>query len=418
MFPSDVDRINSDVTYTVCVQFGQFIAKFDDGSCVLVPHKYDEWVVDYQRCSLASLQKDFAARVNWGSNQEVEVSVFDKSINLETRLENDSVLRAFFDRCVDRRLYLFADVVDKSAQVISNSGLTVVSHSGVESAAYACSNSQLESASNVISPNVDVPFVDWDALEIVPITEELVGSIVPVVDEDNFYEHIGLRAEDERVEKGKDRLPDEVACEGALDVEGAAIPCTDTIPGEDAIFYDKEDPPMTVGSTYASMNEFRSAVRQHAIKGQFEVWTRKSDTCRFRGYCIAKGCPWFIVARLMHDEKSVRVTMNNFDHLCASTGRVKTRMTTYRWIAEKSIPFLKKDPNMGAKKLQEELEDKYNVKLGYSTVWAGRQKAVEQIFGTWEESFADLYRFKAEIDAKMPGSVVDLEVQEEEDDRF
>lgn len=120
------------------------------------------------------------------------MSVFDKSINLETRLENDSVLRAFFDRCVDRRLYLFADVVDKSAQVISNSGLTVVSHSGVESAAYACSNSQLESASNVISPNVDVPFVDWDALEIVPITEELVGSIVPVVDEDNFYEHIGL----------------------------------------------------------------------------------------------------------------------------------------------------------------------------------------------------------------------------------
>lgn len=87
---------------------------------------------------------------------------------------------------------MFADVVDKSAQVISNSGLTVVSHSGVESAAYACSNSQLESASNVISPNVDVPFVDWDALEIVPITEELVGSIVPVVDEDNFYEHIGL----------------------------------------------------------------------------------------------------------------------------------------------------------------------------------------------------------------------------------
>lgn len=128
----EFSRINSDVTYTVCVQFGQFIAKFDDGSCVLVPHKYDEWVVDYQRCSLASLQKDFAARVNRGSNQEVEVSVFDKSINLETRLENDSVLRAFFDRCVDRRLYLFADVVDKSAQVISNSGLTVVSHSGVE----------------------------------------------------------------------------------------------------------------------------------------------------------------------------------------------------------------------------------------------------------------------------------------------
>ena len=79
--------------------------------------------------------------------------------------------------------------------------------------------------------------------------------------------------------------------------------------------------------------------------------------------------------------------MNNFEHTCASTCRVKTKTTTFHWVAEKAIPFLKKDPNMGAKKLQEELEDKYNVTLGYSTVWAGRQKAIDQIFGSWEESF-------------------------------
>jgi hypothetical protein len=68
-----------------------------------------------------------------------------------------------------------------------------------------------------------------------------------------------------------------------------------------------------------------------------------------------KGCPWAIVARLMHDKKSVRVltinfaylmnllilyvtnkypyvvqvTMNNSEHLCSSTDRVKTRMMTY-----------------------------------------------------------------------------------------
>ena len=62
-------------------------------------------------------------------------------------------------------------------------------------------------------------------------------------------------------------------------------------------------------------------------------------------------------------------------------------MASYHWVAEKAIPYLKKDPNMGAKKLQKVLEDKYQVTIGYSTVWAGRQKAAEQIFGTWEESF-------------------------------
>ena len=78
--------------------------------------------------------------------------------------------------------------------------------------------------------------------------------------------------------------------------------------------YDRENPPIKVGSTYASMSEFRGAVRQHAIKEQFELGTEKSCTERFRGYCKANGCPWAIVARLMHAghrEKHVRANFAN-----------------------------------------------------------------------------------------------------------
>ena len=42
-------------------------------------------------------------------------------------------------------------------------------------------------------------------------------------------------------------------------------------------------------------------------------------------------------------------------------------MASYHWVAEKAVPLLMKDPNMGAKKIQEELEDKYQVKIGYGT---------------------------------------------------
>jgi len=78
-------------------------------------------------------------------------------------------------------------------------------------------------------------------------------------------------------------------------------------------------------------------------------------------------------------------------------------------VAEKTIPLLKKDPNMGAKKIQEELE-KYQVKIGYSTVHLGKDVAEQQIFGTWEESFGYLFNFKAEIELRMPGSVVEIDV--------
>jgi hypothetical protein len=39
-------------------------------------------------------------------------------------------------------------------------------------------------------------------------------------------------------------------------------------------------------------------------------------------------------------------------------GRVRTKMASYHWVAEKAIPYLMKDPNMGPRKLQKELEEK------------------------------------------------------------
>ena len=54
----------------------------------------------------------------------------------------------------------------------------------------------------------------------------------------------------------------------------------------------------------------------------------------------------------------MQVTLNKGDHFCVSTARVRTKMASFHWVAEKAIPFLKKDANMGAKKLQKELQGK------------------------------------------------------------
>ena len=43
-----------------------------------------------------------------------------------------------------------------------------------------------------------------------------------------------------------------------------------------------------------------------------------------------------------------------------------------------------KDPNTGAKKIQEELDDKYQVKIRYGIVQKGFVVVGEQIHGTWE----------------------------------
>jgi hypothetical protein len=45
---------------------------------------------------------------------------------------------------------------------------------------------------------------------------------------------------------------------------------------------------MDVGAIYPSMPEFRLAVRQHAIVGEFELHSEKSDKKRFRGAAMPR----------------------------------------------------------------------------------------------------------------------------------
>ena len=84
-------------------------------------------------------------------------------------------------------------------------------------------------------------------------------------------------------------------------MEHATIHIDDKNPEEPIENWDRDNPDMDVGTYYPNMDDFRLAVRQHAIVEEFELGTQKSDKERFRGYCRAEGCPWRISARTQHD---------------------------------------------------------------------------------------------------------------------
>ncbi|CAN6289119.1 unnamed protein product [Urochloa humidicola] len=67
----------------------------------------------------------------------------------------------------------------------------------------------------------------------------------------------------------------------------------DPLPPVPIIAYDRDDLPMSVGSLYPNIKEFRMALSQHAIRHEFEFNTEKSDPGRLRAYCSKKeeeGC--------------------------------------------------------------------------------------------------------------------------------
>jgi len=87
-------------------------------------------------------------------------------------------------------------------------------------------------------------------------------------------------------------------------------------------------------------------------------------------------------------------------------------MATNVWVRDRVIEKLKKDPTIGAAALKRWLEEKYCIKLSYYVVWDGRQKALDDTLGSWEDSSDHAFSFNAKLESKCPGSVVEVEYEE------
>ena len=107
-------------------------------------------------------------------------------------------------------------------------------------------------------------------------------------------EAMGFKAIDGRAEEAaREAVPiPTMTSEMQKDMGESVVPVDDNVPDEPMFQWDRDNPDMSVGVCYPSMDDFRLVVRQHAIVKEFELATAHSDTQRFRGHCGSLGCPW------------------------------------------------------------------------------------------------------------------------------
>lgn len=107
----------------------------------------------------------------------------------------------------------------------------------------------------------------------------------------------------------------------------------------------------------------------------------------------------------------MQITVLPFEHKCASTKLREGKMATQGWVADRLGDWLKNNPKKGAKDARGKLQEQYEIKLKYSKAWSGMKLALEQIHGKYEENFQLLFNWKAEIERKCPGSIVEIELE-------
>lgn len=85
------------------------------------------------------------------------------------------------------------------------------------------------------------------------------------------------------------------------------IEINDEVHCERVIANDDANPVIEKGALFPYIKAFRRALRQHAIKEQFEYTTCKTDPTRLIAKCKHEMCEWRIHASRLQDNKTIMV---------------------------------------------------------------------------------------------------------------
>lgn len=112
----------------------------------------------------------------------------------------------------------------------------------------------------------------------------------------------------------------------------------------------------------------------------------------------------------------MQVKLNGPDHTCFSVNKCGDTMASKGWIADRVVDWLKEKPTLGPKELQEKINKKYKMDVPYFRVFRAKEKAMDMIYGKWDESYDILPTYKEALLKAIPGSIVELDTEEHNGD--
>lgn len=422
------------------VKFFTSVAKLADGSLRTIEQdRVVTWevqcaeidpqeLVNEEVKAVRDLVEKIGECIPWGPEQEVSLIHFDEWKGEYVRIEDGQALVDEIDRqdgWTSKRVTILAELVDLKSNsrvgyVASKSAMQIADDDWAASRQIAPIITDLTVLADETQDGCDgaanMAVVDWNSVEL----EEHTDLVIAPLDDSEMAKILGIAVDDNDNEKEKER--DEanvyVGCEDVdpeLLREGGDM--VDDCNDEELVdVYDSDNPAIEVGRTFPNMHEFRMCFKTYAVRKEFDTKTMWTDRKKFYARCKgfdggAKPCKWYISARRQPDGRTIRVNQIPHEHTCITSSQKVSTMTSQAWVAKKITPILARTPNTTAKNLKLDLEKKYPIKLNYTTVWKAKQRAMKELYGDWANTFRMLYCFKAEVEKRSPGSIVEIDTE-------
>jgi len=165
------------------------------------------------------------------------------------------------------------------------------------------------------------------------------------------------------------------------------------------------DGPFSVGQMFESKAELKSKLFGFAMKKNFELQVTQTNKTCYVVICRAPRCPWRLYAKTTETGSWIIVT-NPYEHSCYSiAAKVDSRQMTARMIAEIIKPGLIDDLEFTIKACRNAVRIKFpTVQPSYNKIWRGREKAIGDLFGSWEKAYELLPSLLNAIQRSNPGT--------------
>ncbi|XP_077228523.1 uncharacterized protein LOC143861482 [Tasmannia lanceolata] len=147
---------------------------------------------------------------------------------------------------------------------------------------------------------------------------------------------------------------------------------------------------------------------EHELRHSFDIKFLYNGKVRVSARCKTDGCQWRIHASLTEDTNTfmIKTFERERSNHCRSVNNEGNQMSTASWVCDKIKERIRKEPEWAVQSIKNHLYVTYHLKLQYHKVWHAKQKALEIVFGSFEDSFSHVPQFCNALLTYNPGSIV------------
>ncbi|XP_073224426.1 uncharacterized protein [Cicer arietinum] len=169
------------------------------------------------------------------------------------------------------------------------------------------------------------------------------------------------------------------------------------------------DGTLEVGMKFQSKDECVHAIKRYHLKQSLNFVVQKSDLERYVIICSHPNC-LFRCRASKRKKNELWVIGKLNDHTCTNSALSQdhTKLDS-NMICASIMQVMRMDPSIKVKVIIAQIQALYNYTISYRKAWLGKNKAIEQIYGNWEESYNQLPRWLLVMRTFAPGTIIKME---------